>query len=358
LLEIHDSQSPRHRQVAPSRRASDTDNCPGATGFIGGQVLHDLLALNKYDIRALVRDQTRADVLTAEAKVETVVADLDSPALPDIASQFDVVLHLANSDHVAGVKAIIAGLEKRAATSPGQKPILIHTSGTAVLLDVENQDKGNVKGDKIYRDDDLAAYHSLPATQPHKNVDEIVFEAGKRGDIVAVIVAPPTIWGTGEGLFNVHSIQVPYYIQGCIDVGEGLVLGMGLNTWSLIHVKDMAAGYLTILKAVLDGNIPSNPLDRYYFCENEEYEQRQVAEEVTRLLYEQGKVKDPKPKSLVWKDIAPGDSGNPIGMTGGNSRSRAVLLRKLGWSPKKGGNREFIESIKGEVDHILGKHSK
>ena len=230
-----------------------------------------------------------------------------------------------------------------------------------MLLDIENQDMGNVKGDKIYRDDDLAAYHALPATQPHKNVDEIVLEAGKRGNIIAVIVAPPTIWGTGEGVFNVHSIQVPYYIQGCIDSGECLVLGKGLNTWSLIHVKDLAAGYLTILQAVLDGNIPSNPLDRYYFCENEEYEQRQVADEVTRLLYERGKVKNPKPKSLVWKDIEPeiaGNSNNMIGMTGGNSRSRAVLLRKLGWSPRKGGSKEFIESIKDDVDYILGRHSK
>lgn len=227
-------------------------------------------------------------------------------------------------------------------------------------MDVENQDKGNVKGDKIYSDDDLAAYHALPVTQPHKNVDDIVLEAGKRGKIIAVIVAPPTIWGIAEGVFNVHSIQVPYYVKGCIDTGEGLVLGRGLNTWSLIHVKDLVTGFLTILQAVLDGKIPSNPLDRYYFCENEEYEQGQVASEVTRLLYEQGKVKDPKPRSLVWKEVASkvaGDTYNPIGMTGGNSRSRAVLMRKLGWSPKRGGNKEFIESIKGEVDYIVGKHS-
>jgi nucleoside-diphosphate-sugar epimerase len=229
-----------------------------------------------------------------------------------------------------------------------------------VLLDVENQDKGNVKGDKIYKDDDLAAYHALPVTQPHKVVDMIVQEAGKRGHILAVTLAPPTIWGKGEGMFNVNSIQVPYYIKGCLDAGEGLVLGQGLNTWSLIHIKDLGAGYLTILQAVLDGNIPSNPLDRYYFCEYEEYEQRQVAEEVTRLLYEKGKVKDPKPKSLVWKEIAPkitGDKHNHIGMTGGNSRSRAVLVRKLGWSPKMGGNKEFVDSIKGDVDYVLGKHS-
>jgi nucleoside-diphosphate-sugar epimerase len=334
-------------------------NDPGATGYIGGQVLHDLLTLKKFDITAMVRDQTRADVLAAEAKVKTVVADLDSPHLAEIASQFDVVLHTANADHAAGARAILAGLEKRAASSPAQKPILIHTSGTGVLLDMQNQDKGNVKGDKIYSDDNLAAYHALPSTQPHKDVDEIVQEAGKRGNIDAIIVAPPTIWGIGEGVFNIHSIQVPYYIKGSVDAGETAVLGQGLNTWSIIHVHDLGAAYIAILEAALAGNIPSNPSDRYYFCEDGEYEQRQVAAEVTRLLYERGKVKNPKPKSLVWKDIAAkiaGDKHNPIGMTGGNSRSRAVLVRKLGWWPKRGGNKEFIESIKGDVDYVLGKH--
>ena len=40
---------------------------------------------------------------------------------------------------------------------------------------------------------------------------------------------------------------------------------------------------------------------------------------------------------------------------GTNSRSRAVLLRKLGWEATRGGTKEFLESIKDEVDYILQK---
>jgi nucleoside-diphosphate-sugar epimerase len=217
-----------------------------------------------------------------------------------------------------------------------------------------------VKGDKIYSDDNLAAYHALPSTQPHKDVDELVQEVGKRGNIDAIIIAPPTIWGIGEGVFNIHSIQVPYYVQGAVEAGETAVLGQGLNTWSIIHIHDLGAAYIAILEAALAGNIPSNPSDRYYFCEDGEYEQRQVAAEITRLLYEKGKIKNAEPTKLVWKDIeakVAGSKFNRIGMTGGNSRSRAVLVRKLGWSPKRGSNKEFIESIKGEVDYILGKQT-
>jgi hypothetical protein len=34
-----------------------------------------------------------------------------------------------------------------------------------------------------------------------------------------------------------------------------------------------------------------------------------------------------------------------------------VLLRRLGWEAKRGGNKEFIESIPDEVDAILKKSS-
>src|SRR5438477_3154664 len=64
--------------------------------------------------------------------------------------------------------------------------------------------------------------------------------------IDAIIVAPPTIWGTGQGQFNTHSIQVPLYIKAVLQIGEGIVLEDGINTWSIIHVADLSRGYLTI----------------------------------------------------------------------------------------------------------------
>ena len=124
----------------------------GATGFIGGQLLHDILQLQKFDVTALVRDSERADLLKSKTRVNVVIADLDSSNLADIVSQYDVILHTAHADHVAGANALIAGLEKRAATS-ASKPILIHISGTGVLID-PNEPKGKSKSEKIYSDGD------------------------------------------------------------------------------------------------------------------------------------------------------------------------------------------------------------
>ena len=145
-------------------------------------------------------------------------------------------MHTADADHLPGTKAIIAGLEKRAASS-SRKPILIHTSGTGVLVE-RTQPPGKVKSEKVFSDADLTTYYALPATNIHKDVDDVVLEAGTRGKIDTAIVAPPTIWGTGEGKFNRHSIQVPLLVKKCIAGGHGLVVEDGVNTWSIIHVAD------------------------------------------------------------------------------------------------------------------------
>lgn len=262
-------------------------------------------------------------------------------------------MHLAHSDHVPGAKAFIAGLEKRAETAP-RKPILIHTSGTGVLVN-NTESNGKTKTKDIFSDADLSTYHALPSTNIHKDVDDVVLEAGRRGKIDAVIVAPPTIWGTGQGEFNTHSIQVPLYIKAVLQAKHGLVLNEGLNTWSIIHVADLSQGYLTILDAALNGKLPSNPDERYFFCEKDEYEQRQVADTVTKILYEKGIVDEPTPRLLRDEDVKKYGEGrrNVVNLTGTNSRSRAVWLRKMGWEAKRGGNKEFLESIKDEVDYAL-----
>jgi hypothetical protein len=74
-------------------------------------------------------------------------------------------------------------------------------------------------------------------------------------------------------------------------------------------------------------------------------------------LYERGKIDSPTPRPVTLE--TEGNYQGPRGsrgiarMTGSNSRSRAVLVRKLGWEAKRGGKKEFLESIKVDVDHVL-----
>lgn len=98
----------------------------GATGFIGGSVLANLLKHPaKFQVTALVRSPEAAKKLIT-LNVTPLLGSLDDSELIIKASEeTDIVINAANADHLGAVKAIISGL------SNSSKPkIFIHTSGT------------------------------------------------------------------------------------------------------------------------------------------------------------------------------------------------------------------------------------
>jgi nucleoside-diphosphate-sugar epimerase len=303
-------------------------------------------------LTALVRDETRAEKLetATKSRVRTILGDLDTPSLPQIASQFDIVIHLASSDHPRGATAIVQGLEERAKTSV-RKPMIIHTSGAGVIFDHAN---GKYEGTTIFPDDDLTLYHALPPTAWHKNVDNIVLEAGDRGIIDGIIVCPALVFGVGQGLFGRHSGLTPALASSYLAAGKAYTTGEGLNRFAIIHVIDCSQLFLVVLDAALHGNIPPNPRDRYYFGEADEFVFKDAAQAVANALYARGKIASPEVVMIptegneeLVKRLNDTELLN-------NCRCRAVKARQLGWKPKNGGMKEFLEDAKETVDYILG----
>ena len=98
----------------------------GATGFIGGTVLHHLLtstlpnlASKHFTLTVLVRDRSHAEAFTAAwgIRVHAVVYggldDLEKTTL--IASQHDLVINMTLGFHAASAQALLAGLAQRKA---------------------------------------------------------------------------------------------------------------------------------------------------------------------------------------------------------------------------------------------------
>ncbi|KAG0212540.1 hypothetical protein BGX28_006139 [Mortierella sp. GBA30] len=316
----------------------------GVTGYIGSTTLDLLLqkdtTRSKYSFRALVRSPEKAEKDIRPVGIEPVLGSLDDiDILERESANADVVLSFADADHLPSIKAVLKGLERRPRPEGGrQRPILIHTSGTGVLLDGAN---GSFSSKAIYYDNDVAQLSTLPPTQPHRIVDLEVIDPKLRGVVDTYVVAPPTIWGYGTGPGNHNSIQIPHQVKYSLKNKRALQIGQGLNYWSKVHVIDLAHFYVSLFERALEepqegrGKLPKNEESYYFVQEGEDFKYGEVAQEIAKALKSLG-INDssevtgttPEQESEFWS------AGSGV-LLGGNSRSRAIKAKEiLGWEPK------------------------
>ncbi|OJA15681.1 hypothetical protein AZE42_12945, partial [Rhizopogon vesiculosus] len=151
-----------------------------ATGYIGGTVLSALLSNPKtdtFEITALIRSAEKAPLFNSIGVKTVIGSNSDLDTLTSLASEADVVVATADADDLNAAKAILRGLKKQHEETR-KVPILIHTSGTGVLID---QAAGNFTADKIYSDLDIPKIETLPKTQLHREVDIAVVAADEEG---------------------------------------------------------------------------------------------------------------------------------------------------------------------------------
>ncbi|KAI1309163.1 hypothetical protein EDD11_004125 [Mortierella claussenii] len=350
----------------------------GVTGYIGSTAIHQLLTTSpdlakQFTFRALVRSQEKAERDIRPLGIEPVIGSLDDVELLEKeAANADVVLSLADADHLASVQAILKGLLHRPRPEGGRKrPILIHTSGTGVLLD---NAYGSLSSETIYYDNDVGQLSTLGPKQPHRNVDLEITSSKLIGQVDTYIVAPPAIYGKGTGPGNPHSIQIPRQVATSLKHKQALQIGQGLNYWSKVHVVDLAHLYIALLERAIQephddaelarvkqanpdyAALPKND-DAYYFVVEEgDFKFGEVAQEIAKVFKELGisdsgtvKGTTPEEESTYW----PKNSGF---LLGGNSRSRAAKGEQiLGWRPKHTTS-DFKAHIRDEVVRLQQQH--
>jgi len=238
--------------------------------------------------------------------------------------------------------------------------IYIHTSGTGVLSDTYH---GDVEGKKIYDDLNPGEIDKLDPKQPHREID--IFVRDKANELKdkskTSIIIPPNIYGVGTGPVNQISIQTPTLIRFAIKHKFGPQVGPGVNWWNNVHVKDLARGYVILLKNLENTNRLG--WDGYWFAETEEHQWKDIYATVAKVLYAKQLVESPTPESpaerLGYKtdyEAVTAGSGQIYDAWGSNSRSRASRLRDLGW--KKEERNDVLASIESEVEYIIKHESK
>ncbi|OCF36054.1 hypothetical protein I316_01926 [Kwoniella heveanensis BCC8398] len=217
----------------------------GASGYIGGTVLVDLLKTHAPEnITALVRDVAKAALLEP-LKINIVKGSVEDVSLIQQLARFhDAVLNFAVpfAGGDGSIQALVDGLEARAA-STGIKPVLLQTSGTGSIMYGSNGEAGT----DVWKDSDHERWEALPDEAFFHSGDRIIARAAERGIISAYIVMSPTVYGQGTGPGNKLSLQIPAYVRYAKRTGQAAYIGKGENIWGNVHIQDLSDLYLLLL---------------------------------------------------------------------------------------------------------------
>ncbi|KAI9659502.1 MAG: hypothetical protein M1821_001760 [Bathelium mastoideum] len=300
-------------------------------GYIGQNVL-DLLLAAKHPVTTLVRRPEQA-LLLEKAGSNTILGTLgDLDLLTAQTAQHEITINTASCDDLPSVEAILAGVRQR--VRAGQSSIYIHTSGTGAL---EDGALGMYKNSKIYRDDVPQDIEAIPSTSMHRHVDVPIVQAARElGDKAkVVIILPPLVYGLHPS-HNRHSFALVNLVRFTLKFGFAGYVGEGRNVWSVVHVRDLAHAYMIVL-AYIEKTAPATLLGNpYFFAENgSEVSMRESAENIGHILYESGKIQSLEVQAFTESDYQHVMGSMTAKGLGCNSRSRAIRLRELGWTPKE-----------------------
>ncbi|KAJ8085183.1 hypothetical protein PM082_003971 [Marasmius tenuissimus] len=338
----------------------------GATGYIGGSVLTQLLALpnasSKFEFRAIIRNSDKAQKLRDLFGVNAIQGShLDRELMVREASQADVVLAMADCNNTEAAGAILDGLKKRYEATE-KAPILVHTSGTGVLGDNACGESSDV----IWDDANIAQMATVAPNAFHRPPELKVLDADQEGYVKGYIIAPSAIYGIPKsllvdaGIQNIRTEFFTYVMTGAIPRGQGFIIGKGNNILPAAHIDELVDVYIKLFTAAIDDKdgIPHGK-EGYFTVGADEFTFYEVAEATSKALNELGRLKgtstDPTPitKEECAKYYGPMADTMYI-FLGSNSRCISTRAKnQLGWTPKKT-KKDLLASVREDVEYRLG----
>ncbi|KAG7088840.1 hypothetical protein E1B28_012795 [Marasmius oreades] len=327
----------------------------GATGYVGGSVLSQLLSrsdVDSFEFRAIVRSAEKAEKLKAFGVFPILGSHSDEDVMVEAASEADIVLLMADSDNVKSIEVTLLGLKKRY-ESTGKAPVLINTSGTGMLAD---DAIGMYSSDVIWDDASPEQLENLPPTAPHRPVDLRILAADKEGYIKSYIIAPSAIYSISRnplvvaGISNSHNRLWSFLIPISLVRGQGGMVGEGKNIWPNVHIDELVILYDLLLDSILKNpTTTSHGREGIFFAHSDEYKFYDVYKRIAEVLFKLGKGRSPEPTPFEEDELKRLMIANYLGC---NSRCRSSNATRLGWKPVKTTN-DFLDSIEAEVKHQL-----
>jgi nucleoside-diphosphate-sugar epimerase len=209
------------RGATSPRAKVDEPNSTGVTGYIGGDVLSQLiLKYPTFTYRVLVRTEEKGKQIQEQyPQVQIVYGDLNDRAiLQQESANADIIIRepiiyaamphrdptnkpttdsADAADNLPAAKSIAAGIIQ--GHTPERPAYWLHTSGAGIFSYIDEDEKTyGLKRAKIFDDwDGVKEIVSIPDHAFHRDVDKIVLEAAAdHADVLrAAIISPVTVYG-------------------------------------------------------------------------------------------------------------------------------------------------------------------
>lgn len=277
----------------------------GATGFVGGSLARHLAA-EGHTVTGLARTDAAADALESQG-VTPVAADLDTRRATAVEASLraDAVIYAAQADPEQET-ATVQDLTRALA---GTGKSLIFLSGSGVLM----QRTAGAWSPDVFAEDD--SFIPEPLAGFRKAAEDTVLAAAADDGVRAMVIRPGQIWGPGD-----HGHMSMIY-QSVAATGAAIYIGQGLNTYSHVHIDDVAR----LFSLALDKGRPA----RLYHAAAGETPNRWIAEKVAEDLGVKARSVTVEEAEQAW-----GPFGTLI--MAASSRIRSVNARRqLGWQPEQ-----------------------
>uniref|UniRef100_A0A0D2XBR5 NAD-dependent epimerase/dehydratase domain-containing protein n=1 Tax=Fusarium oxysporum (strain Fo5176) TaxID=660025 RepID=A0A0D2XBR5_FUSOF len=283
----------------------------GASGYVGGQLLHELTQAHpKYTIATLVRDANAAETISqAYPKVRTVMLRR------------------------------ISILDR----------YLIQISG-ASLLPVKDLSSPSFKpgepSSEVWDDlDGVSSILDLIRSHDSRVVDNYILKIAKETpSIKTALVLPPIIYGKGQGPVKQRSVQIPALSKVAIERGHAVRAGRGLAAWTNVHVADLARLFTILAEKGAKGSEDENVWGEkgIYLPGVGELTWADISDRVAKAAKDQGLIDTLEVEELYKPEV---DTALPAGSVffGSNARSKPRRATEvLGWKPSETGLDEEI----------------
>lgn len=279
----------------------------GAPGYIGGTVAQKLIS-EGHVVHGLARDNKKAEEIEELGQIPIVGGLDDLDIIYKAASDSEVVINAASTNHVYSIRTILDALE-------GTNKTFIHTSGSSIVSDYSV----GTYSQEIYNE--YKTFRPLPEKAIWYSLErDLILPSSNKG-VRTIILCPCMIFGYGTGLRK-ESIQIPLMIRAAKSLGKSVYVGDGENIWSNVHIDDCANAYLLALENAQSGSL--------FYLESSQNTIRNLASAVGKYLRQ-----NPVSKSVTLGEAYKIWGPHMTLSLCSNSRITSEMARKsIGWAPK------------------------